>query len=90
EDVPIVAETLLQSVRGATIETAKGPVQVTISVGGAVFPDVAQTAHDAIAKADMALGKARRMGYNCYIPFHQAKMRRRSQRKNLAILHEVQ
>ncbi|MCE2510381.1 MAG: EAL domain-containing protein [Alphaproteobacteria bacterium] len=90
EDVPIVAETLLQSVRGATIETARGPVQVTISIGGAVFPDVAQTAHDAIAKADMALGKARRMGYNCYIPFHQAKMRRRSQRKNLAILHEVQ
>ncbi len=90
EDAPIVAGTLLQSVRGATIETAKGPVQVTVSVGGAVFPDVAQTAHDAIAKAYMALGKARRMGYNCYIPFHQAKMRRRSQRKNLAILHEVQ
>ena len=90
EDVPIVAETLLQSVRGATVETARGSISITVSIGGAVFPDVAQTAHDAIAKADMALGKARRMGYNCYIPFHQAKMRRRSQRRNLAILHEIQ
>lgn len=90
EDIPIVAETLLQSIRGTTVDTENGPVNVTISIGGAVFPDVAQTAHDAFAKADMALGKARRMGYNCYIPFHQAQMRRRSQRRNLAILHEVQ
>ncbi len=90
EDIPIVAETLLQSVRGAVVETENGLVRVTVSIGGAAFPDIAQTAHDAFAKADMALGKARRMGYNCYIPFHQAKIRRRSQRRNLAILHEIQ
>jgi len=90
EDIPIVSETLLQSVRGVSVDTVNGPIDVTLSIGGAAFPDVAQTAHDAFAKADMALEKARRMGYNCYIPFHQAKMRRRSQRKNLAILHEVQ
>ena len=90
EDIPIVSETLLQSVRGVSVDGTDGPIDITLSIGGAAFPDVAQTAHDAFAKEDMALEKARRMGYNCYIPFHQAKKRRRSQRRNLAILHEVQ
>lgn len=90
KELPTAAEKILQSVRHAPIETPAGPVHVTISLGGIVFPDGARTALDVMAKGEVALQAARQGGHDNYVCYHSSDEERTSHRRNVAIFEEVQ
>jgi two-component system, cell cycle response regulator len=59
-----VGERLRQEVGKLVIETEKGPLQVTMSVGIAAFPDDARDRAGLVERADLALYHAKHSGRN--------------------------
>jgi len=90
-DLGAVAEKILESMRATAIDTPSGPVQATISAGGAVFPtDHAQTAQDIMRRADVALLEAKRLGRDCFVPYHNSEQQQRDRRRDVVITKQVQ
>ena len=76
------AERILESVRTAVIETAAGPIIVTVTVGGVTAPDLAGDSKAAFGRAEEALAQAKRAGRDRFVSYrHSAEVieqRRRS------------
>jgi diguanylate cyclase (GGDEF)-like protein len=62
DDLTTAADRLLWGVRDDPIQTAAGPIAVTVSIGGIVMPRHARTVHEVLARAQQTLdaGKAKR------------------------------
>jgi len=74
EDLQIAAERFLGVARESVIETERGPVWAMLSIGGLVLPKHAGDANTAMARAEEALSKARRLpsdGHVIYRPLPQ-------------------
>lgn len=85
-----VAETIIAGVREAPIKTVVGDIAITVSIGGIVFPDSAQTSFDVISRAEMALRQAKREGRNHYVVYRLTEMQRQNLRQDMSIAKEVQ
>lgn len=76
------AERILESVRTAVIETAAGPIIVTVTIGGVTAPDLAEDSKAAFGRAEEALAQAKRAGRDRFVSYrHSAEVieqRRRS------------
>jgi diguanylate cyclase (GGDEF)-like protein len=80
DDMAAAAERLLAAAREDVIETAAGPVAVTLTIGGVVAPRHARTAEEMLERAHEALGaaKAKRRGsFEAYRPSVERDMLRR-------------
>lgn len=84
------AEKILEVVRNTVVETPAGPIHATVSIGVAIFPQVARNAADAMTKSDIALQKAKRSGRNTWAIYDCSEQQRRDQRKNMVIAEQVQ
>lgn len=77
-----VAERVLEAVRTAVIETAAGPIIVTVTIGGVTAPDLAPDSKAAFGRAEEALAQAKRAGRDRFVSYrHSAELieqRRRS------------
>ncbi|RMH41352.1 MAG: diguanylate cyclase [Deltaproteobacteria bacterium] len=74
-----LADRIRQDVAAQVVDTEKGPLQVTMSFGVAMFPDDADRREDLIERADMALYRAKESGRNrvvTYREFVAARQRR--------------
>jgi diguanylate cyclase (GGDEF)-like protein len=89
-DISVTAEKILHAVRQASVITGKGYLPVTASIGAVAFPLSARTAHDAMAKAAVALEQARRSGNNCYNLYNLSPEQLTALRENLAITEMLQ
>lgn len=58
------AERMVAALGAAKLAHGSGKLRLSISVGGAVFPDDAKSAHDLQLRADEALYKSKRLGKN--------------------------
>lgn len=90
QDIPATAEKILLAVQNAAVVTPKGQLPVTVSVGAVSFPGSVRTAHDAMAKADIALEKARRSGNNCFSLYNLSESQLQDLRDSLAVAELVQ
>ena len=90
EHVAVAAEKILSTVSHAPIMTASGPVYVTVSIGGATFPEQAKTSYEVMTRAETALAEAKRAGRNCFIPYRLSEEQRRQHRMGLALGERVQ
>ena len=79
----IAAEKILESVRSTPIETPAGKVHVTVSIGGAVFPSLIQTAQEAMTAAESAMREAKVTGRNCFVHYQMSEDQRRVRRENM-------
>jgi len=61
-----VANRILESFRKASLDTPSGPVHVTVSIGGVLFPSQIETGHELMAAADAAMQAAKASGRNCF------------------------
>jgi diguanylate cyclase (GGDEF)-like protein len=80
EDLLVAAERLLTGVRESVVETAAGPVAVTVTIGGVTAPRHARTVREVLARAQEALdaAKARRQGsFQAYRPDVEREAQRR-------------
>ncbi len=89
-DVFIAAEMILARVRRCTAPTPAGPIHFTASIGGATFPTTVCTAHDAMAKADVALEHARRAGHSRFVSYNLTEEQRCDRRRTLAVAEQIQ
>lgn len=79
------AEKILEVFRAAPLETAAGPVRLTVSVGGVAIPGFIRTAQDAMTGAESALQDAKAAGRNCFVPYEMSAEQRDRQRRNIEI-----
>ncbi|MBI4997115.1 MAG: diguanylate cyclase [Rhodocyclales bacterium] len=61
------AETLRRSVADSPVQSAKGPVPLTVSIGIAEFRDSDETSDNILVRADVALYSAKAHGRNCVV-----------------------
>lgn len=79
------AEKILEVFRAAPLDTAAGPVRLTVSVGGVAIPGFIRTAQDAMTGAESALQDAKAAGRNCFVPYEMSAEQRDRQRRNIEI-----
>lgn len=61
------ADTLRRSVADSPVQSAKGPIPLTVSIGIAEFRDSDETSDNILVRADVALYKAKSQGRNCVV-----------------------
>ncbi len=81
----VAADKILEALRANPIDTPSGPMHITVSIGGVLFPKVVKTAHDAMICAESALQEAKTRGRNCYVPFEMTSEQREKQRKDISL-----
>ena len=84
-----VAEKILALVNREPVATPSGPLHVTASIGGVVFPELGQTAYDIMAKADLCLDQGRGQG-NRLMRYRYSEAHRQDRRKHVAMVEQVQ
>lgn len=84
------AEKIIAHVREHPILTKVGEVAITVSVGGVVFPNSAQTSFDVMSRAEVALRQAKRDGRNHYVVYQLTEMQRQHLRQDMSTAKEVQ
>ena len=80
---------LREMMRSSIIETKKGAVCVTISVGAVRIPSSAQTSEEAMARAEEALDQAKRLGRDAFRLFEHSEHRDSLRRRTMAIADQV-
>jgi diguanylate cyclase (GGDEF)-like protein len=90
EHVAVAAEKILSAASHVPVATAAGPVYVTVSIGGATFPEQAKTSYEVMTRAETALAEAKRAGRNCFIPYRLSEEQRRHHRMGMALGERVQ
>lgn len=89
EAIDQLGERILEEMRRAPVETPSGQVFVTASVGCAVFGGDSESAHDIMAKADVALRDAKLGGRNGYLRYKTTEALRAGQKESVAIAEKV-
>lgn len=84
------AEKIISHVRETPIMTKVGEVAITVSIGGVVFPNSAQTSFDVMSRAEVALRQAKRNGRNHYVVYRLTEIQRQNLRQDMSIAKEVQ
>src|SRR5690606_33546326 len=84
------AERIIRAVREEPLPTRIGAVAVTVSLGGLIFPDSAQTGHDVMSRAESALHTAKRAGRNHFMLYRLTEVQRLGIRQDMGIAKQVQ
>jgi diguanylate cyclase (GGDEF)-like protein len=90
EQVPVIAEKILDAVQRAAYEERKSHLLLTVTIGVVLYPETVREAHDAIAKAEIALEQARRAGRNCYAVYNLSEQESQTLRVSLSTAETVQ
>ncbi|HEX3953939.1 MAG TPA: GGDEF and EAL domain-containing protein [Stellaceae bacterium] len=90
ENITAAAEKILGAVNSAPVNTARGPIYATVSIGSASFPDQGLTSYDVITRAESALAEAKRAGRDCHTHYRMTAEQRERQRRSLTISEQVQ
>lgn len=88
-EIDALGERILEEMRRAPVETPSGQVFVTASVGCSVFSGDFDSAHDIMAKADVALREAKLGGRNGYLRYKTTDAMREGQKESVAIAEKV-
>lgn len=78
------AEQILKTMRGEEIVTPKGPVAVTVSIGGVTLPNHADEMNVAVGRAEEALAEAKSRGRDRFFGYRQSKTREAARLRALA------
>ncbi|MEM7426991.1 MAG: EAL domain-containing protein [Pseudomonadota bacterium] len=85
----VAAERFLQAVRQTVIETDKGPVWTTISMGGVVLPTHARQTYEAMSNAEDALSEAKNRPTDCFVAYKPSKRRASMRERNVSCTGEI-
>jgi diguanylate cyclase (GGDEF)-like protein len=83
------AERFMKAVREATIETTACPLSATISIGGVLVPDQANTVQSALSYALQALDKAKTKRFDCFMSYEPSPNSETIRQRNIAVVDEV-
>jgi diguanylate cyclase (GGDEF)-like protein len=89
ETATTTAHQILEAVRGNVVRTSKGPVVATVSVGGVMIPGGAETAAEAMARAEEALGYAKQIGRDSFRFYRPSTRRESLRRQNISMADQI-
>lgn len=89
QSLAAAAEKFLHVIGETPIETLRGPVDVTISIGVVAFPGSARTADEIMVRAAGALVDAKQAGRNCMAVFEPTEEQQRVHKRSLDIVRRV-
>ncbi|MCZ6859616.1 MAG: EAL domain-containing protein [Alphaproteobacteria bacterium] len=89
DQLTTVADKLLAACDESPVQTASGPVHLKISIGGVVFPELGQSAHDAIAQADLARREAKVSPGASYASYHYSEKQQQTSRHKVEVAEQV-
>jgi diguanylate cyclase (GGDEF)-like protein len=89
QDMPALADSLLQSFRDKPIITPAAPIHVTISIGSVRLCDLNTDAEEIMIRAEQALHEARQRGRNQYVEYRESAARAQENRAVLDIGERV-
>ena len=85
----IAAERFMKCVRDATIKTSACQLTATLSIGGVVVPDQAQTVQHALNFAMQALDRAKSKRFDCFMAYEPSSSSENTRRKSIEVADEV-
>ena len=87
--IRVAAERFMKAVRDAHVKTSACQISATISVGGLIIPDQAQTVQQALNCALQALEKAKTKRFDCFMAYEAVPGAETSRRRNITIADDV-
>ncbi len=88
-EIALVSERLRRAVRDSVIDTRKGTVSATISVGAVSLPAGAASGQEAMLRAEEALDRARSSGRDGFAVYSKSPQRETARLRLMAIADEV-
>ena len=85
----IAAERFMKAVRDEQIRTSVCPLSASISIGGVIIPDQAQTVNQALSHALQALDRAKQKRINNFMAYEPSPTRDSARQRNITIADEV-
>jgi diguanylate cyclase (GGDEF)-like protein len=85
----IAAERFMKAVREATIRTTACRLSATVSIGGVLVADQAQSVHQALSHALHALDKARARRHDSFYAYEPSPLRDSARKRNILVAEEV-
>ena len=89
DDLTIAAERLLWGVRDDPVQTAAGPIPVTISIGGIVMPRHAKDVHEVLARAQETLQASKLKRCDSFLAYRPNIERETMRRENVRATDEI-
>lgn len=89
ETATTTAHQILEAVRSSVVRTSKGPVVATASVGGVMIPGGAETAAEAMARAEEALCHAKQIGRDSFRFYRPSTKRDSLRRQNISMADQI-
>lgn len=88
-DLPRVAEKLIAALRAEPVETARGMLPITVSIGGIALSRRALSGQELMLKAENALAQAKARGHDCFVEYKWKLTQQRAQRAVVEIGERV-
>lgn len=85
----IASDRFLKAVRDEEIRTSACNVAATVSIGGVLIPDQANTSQQAISNALQALDQAKQKRFDCFVAFEPSATYETTRQRNIGIADEV-
>ena len=85
----IAAERFMKCVRDATIKTSACQLTATLSIGGVIVPDQAQTVQQALNFAMQALDRAKSKRFDCFMAYEPSNTADNTRRRSIEVADEV-
>lgn len=89
DEITTVANKLIAACQDTPVVTACGPIHLKVSVGGVIFPEVGQTAHDVMTQAEVARREARQRRGAPFVHYQCSEEQRRDSREHVEIAEQV-
>ncbi len=90
DDISKVADKIHDAIRGQPIETPQGRIHVVATIGAVNYPENTRTAHDVMARGEVALQEARQSAGEIFVRYKSTDADRRDRRRNVNIAEQVQ
>ena len=85
----IAAERFMKAVRETTIKTSACQLSATLSVGGVIIPDQANTVQQALNCALQALDRAKSKRFDCFMAYEPVTAAESNRRRSISIADDV-
>ncbi len=85
----IAAERFMKAVRDATIKTSACQLSATLSIGGVIIPDQAESVQQALNCTLQALDRAKSKRFDCFMAYEPATSAESNRKRSINIADEV-
>ncbi len=89
DQLTAIVKKLISACHDTPVVTACGPIHLKVSIGGVIFPEIGQTAHDVMTQAEVARREAQQRRGLPFVHYQCSEEQRRDSREHVEIAEQV-